>query len=186
MILSEVEGMVKAATWSQTAQAMGVGTFGLVAVNFYCLFWFILKALGVVFVQMWLRWTLPRIRIDQVLYTCVKVMLPASLIMLAGVAVWVAFVPTPTPPGVSDPLRLGHLVGEVHVIQATTQAILTLIGLAIFGSAVAVILWAFVHRDRMPRKTFFPDIMPVGNQVAYTLGDQDEDAVETATEARPA
>src|SRR6187431_2316273 len=33
---------------------------------------FITKALGIIFVQMWIRWTLPRPRIDQVLYACVK------------------------------------------------------------------------------------------------------------------
>ena len=44
------------------------------------------KAVVVIFVQIWLRWTLPRIRIDQVLYTCVKVLLPLSLITLVGTA----------------------------------------------------------------------------------------------------
>lgn len=54
--------------------------------------WFILKCIGVIYVQMWLRWTLPRIRIDQVLYACVQVMLPLSMAILLGSTLWELFV----------------------------------------------------------------------------------------------
>ena len=37
---------------------------------------------------MWLRWTLPRPRIDQVLYACVKVLLPLACVLLLGAALW--------------------------------------------------------------------------------------------------
>ena len=37
---------------------------------------------------MWLRWTLPRPRIDQVLYACVKVLLPLACVLLLGAAIW--------------------------------------------------------------------------------------------------
>lgn len=49
---------------------------------------FILKAWVLVFVQMWVRWTLPRLRIDQVMMTCLKYILPISCGLLLGVAVW--------------------------------------------------------------------------------------------------
>ena len=39
---------------------------------------------GVIF-MMWLRWTLPRLRIDQVMTTCLKYCVPLASIMLAGV-----------------------------------------------------------------------------------------------------
>jgi NADH-quinone oxidoreductase subunit H len=46
------------------------------------------KAIGVVFVQMWVRWTLPRVRLDQMMYICLKVLLPISLTCLVGSAFW--------------------------------------------------------------------------------------------------
>jgi NADH-quinone oxidoreductase subunit H len=53
---------------------------------------FVLKAWLLVFVMMWVRWTLPRLRIDQVMMTCLKYLLPISCVLLLGVAVWQAFV----------------------------------------------------------------------------------------------
>ncbi|MFN0136583.1 MAG: complex I subunit 1/NuoH family protein, partial [Phycisphaerae bacterium] len=50
--------------------------------------WFVLKCCFFIYVQIWLRWTLPRIRIDQVLYTCVQVLLPLNLAVLCLAAVW--------------------------------------------------------------------------------------------------
>ena len=35
-----------------------------------------------------LRWTLPRIRIDQVMYTCIQVLLPLALVILLGNTFW--------------------------------------------------------------------------------------------------
>src|SRR5262245_59997166 len=49
---------------------------------------FIFKAWLLVFVQMWVRWTLPRLRIDQVMMTCLKYLLPISCILLLGVSLW--------------------------------------------------------------------------------------------------
>jgi NADH-quinone oxidoreductase subunit H len=49
---------------------------------------FIVKAWFLVFVMMWVRWTLPRLRIDQVMMTCLKYLLPISCALLLGVSVW--------------------------------------------------------------------------------------------------
>ena len=40
--------------------------------------------------MMWVRWTLPRLRIDQVMMTCLKYLLPISCVLLLGVSVWQA------------------------------------------------------------------------------------------------
>ncbi|MCL5270903.1 MAG: NADH-quinone oxidoreductase subunit H [bacterium] len=47
----------------------------------------LIKAFGLYFVMIWVRWTLPRIRIDQVMYLCLKVLLPFSLACVAWAAV---------------------------------------------------------------------------------------------------
>lgn len=54
---------------------------------------FIIKDyIGVVF-MIWLRWTLPRLRIDQVMTTCLKYCVPIASAMLAGVMVYTYLFP---------------------------------------------------------------------------------------------
>jgi NADH-quinone oxidoreductase subunit H len=43
--------------------------------------------------MMWVRWTLPRLRIDQVMMTCLKYLLPISCVLLLGVSLWQVAVP---------------------------------------------------------------------------------------------
>jgi NADH-quinone oxidoreductase subunit H len=71
--------------------ALGDGAMarGLVGLLFSGPLWFFAKVVFFIYVQIWLRWTLPRIRIDQVLYGCVQVMLPMTMILLLGQTLWV-------------------------------------------------------------------------------------------------
>jgi NADH-quinone oxidoreductase subunit H len=54
---------------------------------------FVVKGWVLVFVMMWVRWTLPRLRIDQVMMTCLKYLLPLSCVWLLGVSIWQVVVP---------------------------------------------------------------------------------------------
>ena len=49
---------------------------------------FAAKASFGVFVQVWLRWTLPRLRIDQVMTTCLKYLVPISCFLFLGATIW--------------------------------------------------------------------------------------------------
>src|SRR5262249_30042292 len=49
---------------------------------------FIIKCWLLVFVMIWVRWTLPRLRIDQVMMACLKYFLPLSCVLLVGVSLW--------------------------------------------------------------------------------------------------
>ncbi len=72
-------------------EGLGDGVFGrgFRGLLFSGPIWLVLKCVFLLYVQIWIRWTLPRIRIDQVLYACVQVLLPLTMLLLLGTTLWV-------------------------------------------------------------------------------------------------
>ncbi len=54
---------------------------------------FIGKCIVGVTVMIWVRWTLPRLCIDQVMKTCLKYCTPIAAVMFVGAAVWAYVLP---------------------------------------------------------------------------------------------
>jgi len=50
---------------------------------------FLAKALILIFIQMWMRWSLPRLRVDQLMYVNWKVLMPIAFVLILG-AGWLA------------------------------------------------------------------------------------------------
>jgi NADH-quinone oxidoreductase subunit H len=57
-------------------------------VNFAGMLNFILKSSLFVIVMIWVRWTLPRLRIDQVMKMCLKYCVPIAAVMFLGATIW--------------------------------------------------------------------------------------------------
>jgi NADH-quinone oxidoreductase subunit H len=68
-----------------------------------------------VLVMMWMRWSLPRLRIDQVMMTCLQYFLPISCVLLVGVCVWLLLVPPAVGVVVRYVLAVGTACGLVVV-----------------------------------------------------------------------
>lgn len=164
--------LATATTMEGTAKAMGLASVPeMFALNVYCAFWVMIKAFTLIYIQMWLRWTMPRIRIDQVLYTCVKVLLPGTLITLSGTAVWVVLEQKVAGIQAGEAIaRHSYLTGETNWFTAGTQIILTIIGVVFVLSFVGVVFKAFLTRGTHPPKSFFSAEMPVGREMSFNPG----------------
>jgi NADH-quinone oxidoreductase subunit H len=103
---------------------------------------FTTKCAALMFVQMWVRWTLPRPRIDQVLHVCVKVMVPASLALLLGSAIWEL------------------LVRNGSIVERATRLILAAGGVAIMVAMAGLIVAAFLGGRQNQQRLF--SVRPAG------------------------
>jgi NADH-quinone oxidoreductase subunit H len=73
--------------WAPHPALQNLGSVGLGPV------WLIAKTWFLMFVMMWLRWTLPRLRVDQLMHVAWKVLLPISMVAVVAagaLALWPA------------------------------------------------------------------------------------------------
>ncbi len=93
--------------------------------------WFILKSGFLVWVQMWVRWTLPRIRIDQVMHACIKYLLPFTMLLFLCSSVWQLF------------------VYEGSLVAKASHYFLGGVGLALVGSYIMWSIYGYWYRTRL-------------------------------------
>jgi len=81
--------MFPAADWATYALAMATVGVGMVICWLVALRVVDARRAFLVVVMMWIRWSLPRLRIDQVMMTCLQYFLPISCVLLMGVCLLV-------------------------------------------------------------------------------------------------
>jgi NADH-quinone oxidoreductase subunit H len=121
----------------------GVVDFGIILGNVLNVTVFIFKGWILVFVMMWVRWTLPRLRIDQVMMMCLKYLVPISCVLLLGVSIWTLFIP-------------GYIQSYISY--------------AIFGLSAIVTAFAFVQfvaLAKLPPGTGMPGMWRMTGVVGY-------------------
>ncbi|MGL6096639.1 MAG: NADH-quinone oxidoreductase subunit NuoH [Fimbriiglobus sp.] len=77
---------------------------------------FVAKGTALILVMMWMRWSLPRLRIDQVMTTCLQYFLPMSCGLLLGVCLWQLFVPAAVAEVVRYLLTAGTLLAVAVLV----------------------------------------------------------------------
>ncbi len=97
--------------------------------------WFVAKSTFLVWVQMWFRWTLPRIRIDQVMHACVKYLLPFTLFLFIGSSFWQLYDNSAHPLFEGFANLLHYALGGVGLL---------LVGLYVAGAA-----YGYYHRNQL-------------------------------------
>lgn len=107
---------------------------------------FVLKSAFLFYVQLWVRWTLPRIRIDQVLYACVQVMLPLVMVLLLANTFWILG---------TEHMKWGWLIAidrGLHWLLVFLGVIIALVMLAIacYGRANKKRLVGWLAADQLP------------------------------------
>ncbi|NQZ79265.1 MAG: NADH-quinone oxidoreductase subunit NuoH [Ekhidna sp.] len=67
--------------WNSPVPNFGIGPI-------WGAFWLLSKALVFIFIQIWIRWTLPRLRVDQLMSLSWKYLTPISILMLFLCSLW--------------------------------------------------------------------------------------------------
>lgn len=94
-------------------------SLGTYVANIFGAIVLVTKACLLVFVQIWVRWTLPRLRIDQVMTTCLKYLVPISCFLFLMAVLW----PLTLASILSRPALAGAPLGEKAVLRSTSTGI---------------------------------------------------------------
>jgi NADH-quinone oxidoreductase subunit H len=114
-------GLADGPFWQQT----------LHAILFSGPLWFIAKAYAILYIQIWLRWTLPRIRIDHVMYACIQVLLPLAMVLLLGNTFWHLLVPAES------------------LVQLVANFLMAAIGAFLVLGFIAIAAYGYINRLRL-------------------------------------
>ena len=75
--------------WHSPLPNLGsIKLFDLSSGLFWGIFWLLGKTLLVLLSMVWVRWSLPRLRVDQLMYLCWKVLTPMLFLLLLLMATW--------------------------------------------------------------------------------------------------
>jgi NADH-quinone oxidoreductase subunit H len=74
-------GPLRLAEWTS-------GAPGTIGGHLWGAFWLLGKVFVTIFLQMWVRWTYPRLRVDQLMSLCWKYLTPAGILLLLLTGVW--------------------------------------------------------------------------------------------------
>jgi NADH-quinone oxidoreductase subunit H len=106
---------------------------------------FTFKCIMLMLVQIWVRWTFPRPRIDQVLYVCIKVLLPLAGLLMVGAALWQLFIPQQD--GIPwldyQPWHVSDWIANGAGAAWVTQMVLAALAMLATAAVLAYILYAF-------------------------------------------
>jgi len=93
--------------------------------------WLIFKGIFFVYVQIWLRWTLPRIRLDQVMHACVQYMLPVTMVVLLAQTFWEL------------------LVRDGSTLAFVANVLCTAVGVVAFIGIIRFVVYGLRHRRQL-------------------------------------
>lgn len=111
--------------WLQGLFGLEAGTLGASVVkNIAELIVFQIKTLSLVFIVIQLRWTLPRVRIDQLMGICWKYLVPVCFVNLFAMSLWIIILPD-----------------KNHAINVAVSGAMTFGGAALFGYFFYRVYW---------------------------------------------